>query len=105
MEFASPSGYFYVSNRAGSTDLFARDLYVGNAPRDTEQPVVPEEPEEPTTDDSTQVGSWLPFGDTDINEDGTIRLNGNPGSVNDFVRTEESWSAPAYAEVTFDAGW
>jgi hypothetical protein len=30
--YSYESGYFYVSNRAGSSDQYARDLYVGAAP-------------------------------------------------------------------------
>jgi hypothetical protein len=32
-------------------------------------------------------------------------LNGNPGLVDDFVRTEDSWTLPAFASAIFEAGW
>jgi hypothetical protein len=86
----------YVSNRAGSSDQTARNLTISNYPPGYTPPVV-----EPTAPES----SWVTYGDTSANDDGSYRLNGNPGAVNDFVRTENEWSRPAYAEATFDAGW
>lgn len=48
---------------------------------------------------------WESFGDSSDNHDGSYRLNGNPGSVNDFVRSTQNWTLPIFASATFDAGW
>jgi hypothetical protein len=58
-----------------------------------------------TTDPEADTEDWTTFGDTTNNGDGSFRLNGNPGAVNDFVRTESEWSRPAFASATFDGGW
>lgn len=32
--------------------------------------------------------TWTPYGDTSDNGDGTFRLSGNPGAINDFIRSD-----------------
>jgi hypothetical protein len=91
------SGYFYVFNHAGRDNQTVFDLKVGRAP-----PGVNGEEEEESP--ASSVG-WVTYGDTTAHSDGSYRLNGNPGSVNDFVRSAESHNRPIYASATFDAGW
>jgi hypothetical protein len=95
------SGYFYVFNHAGSENEYVSDLMVGDAP-----PGVVTVANDTTNLTVTPAASgWSTFGDTEDNGDGSFRLNGNPGAVNDFVRTDDEWSRPAFASATFDGGW
>lgn len=83
--------------------MSARNLRVGPAP-DVDGDVQ-------DSGNSTEVeveqqdAAWTGYGDVSDNGDGSWRLNGNPGSVGDFVRTDDSWDRPVFASVTFDAGW
>jgi hypothetical protein len=90
------SGYFYIFNHAGYDDEYVYDLQIGSTPPG----YVADEPES-----ESLSNGWSIFGDTSNNRDGSYRLNGNPGAVNDFVRTDEECTRPCFGSATFDAGW
>jgi hypothetical protein len=39
---------------------------------------------------------WNMYGDTYDLGNGNYSLNGNPGSINDFIRTKDNYTRPVY---------
>jgi hypothetical protein len=94
------SGYFYVFNHAGSEYLNVTDLKIASSPSGED---VPENTN--TTEEGEANAFWTTLGDTEDFRNGSFRLSGNPGAVDDFVRTNSSWSRPAFGSATFNVGW